>query len=172
VFADQHHVHITGLATLHDQRRGTEHLAAIRAARVIAQDRQRCTGQQPAQRCHVHPVAHQMACWRIVAEDAALVVQQVDLDAGVDRHQLAEQRAHGGITHAAGVHQFAALGNVLGQAQRQPLHHFLLVAGVGAHLQRQQRHAAHQHQRSDHRRQLLPQVRLDHAAAPAGSTSL
>ncbi|KAG1197800.1 hypothetical protein G6F35_012728 [Rhizopus arrhizus] len=172
VLADQHHVHVTRLTALHDQRRGTEYLAAIRAARIVAEDRQRRAGQPPAQRRHVHPVAYQMAAGRIVAEDAALVVQQVDLDAGVDCHQLAEQGAHCGVAHAAGVHQLAALGDVLGQAQRQPLHHFLFVAGVGTHLQRQQRHAAHQHQCGDHRRQLLPQVRPDHAAAPAGSTSL
>lgn len=172
VLAHQHHVHITGLVALNDQRCSTEHLAAIGAARVIAEDRQRCSRQQAAQRRDVHPGAHQVPTGRIVAKDAALVVQQVDLDAGVDRHQLAEQRAHRGIAHAAGIHQLAALGDMFGQAQRQPLHDFLLVAGVGPHLQRQQRHAARQHQRSGHHRQLLPQVRLDHAAAPAGSTSL
>ncbi|KAG0766330.1 hypothetical protein G6F22_017857 [Rhizopus arrhizus] len=36
VLADQHHVHVTRLTALHDQRRGTEYLAAIRAARIAA----------------------------------------------------------------------------------------------------------------------------------------
>ncbi|MNT14579.1 hypothetical protein D3C72_1495920 [compost metagenome] len=46
VFAHQHHVHVAGLPPLHHQRRDTEHLAAIRAARIVTEDRQRRAGQQ------------------------------------------------------------------------------------------------------------------------------
>ncbi|MCY1444760.1 hypothetical protein D9M71_612460 [compost metagenome] len=173
VFAHQHHVHVAGLPPLHHQRRDTEHLAAIRAARIVTEDRQRRAGQQAPQRRHVHLAAHQVAAGRIVAEDAALVVQQVHLHAGVDSHQLAEQRAHLAGAHAAAVHQLAAARDVLGQPARQPLHRLLLVQGGAAHLDRHQRAAAHQQQREERHRQPLRQRQPDHAAAPSlPSTSL
>ena len=55
-----------------------------------------------------------------------------------------------------------------GQPSRQALHHFLLVAGVGRHLQPGRCAAASQQQQREHGGQALGQAQaLDHAASPA-----
>lgn len=173
LFTDQHHVDVAGLMPLHPQRRRVEHLAASGAARVIAEDRQRLVAQQRLYRCQIDPAALEMTVRSIVAEDAALVVEQVDLHARVDRHQLAEQRAHFAVAHAAAIHQLATARDVFGQPAREALYGFLLMHRGAAHLDPHQRATAQQQQREEHRGQALRQREPDHAPPPSlPSTSL
>ncbi len=170
LLADQDHVDVTHLLPLHAQGRGVEHLAPGTAARVVAEDGQGRAAQQRMDRRQVDPVAPEVAIRRVVAEDSALVIEQVDLDAGVDRHQLAEQGADLAIAHAACVHQFAAARDVFGQPARKALHGFLLVQARAAHLDPRQRAAAHQQQRAEHQRQPLPQREPLHASLPPAAS--
>ncbi|MNV52576.1 hypothetical protein D3C71_1446760 [compost metagenome] len=115
LFTDQHHVDVARLMPLHPQRRRVEDLAAGRTAWVIAEDRQRLVAQQRLHRRQIDTAAFKVTVRRVMAKDAALVVEQIHLHARVDRHQLAEQGAHFTIAHAAAIHQLAAARDVLGQ---------------------------------------------------------
>ncbi|MNM92140.1 hypothetical protein D3C81_1044620 [compost metagenome] len=172
MFAQQNHVDVTALTTLHPEWCGVEYFACGCAARIIAENRQRLPAQQGLHRCQVNAVALEVAIRRVMAKDAALVVEQIHLDAGIDRHQLAEQCAHFAVTHAARVHQFTAACDVIGQALRQTLHGFQFMHAGAAHLYPCERTTAHQQQAEEHRRQALRQRQADHAPPSPASTSL
>src|SRR3546814_12264801 len=63
------------------------------AARVVAHNRQAAPGQQALYGRQADPFAFQAVRRRVIAGDASGGVQQVDLHAWVDYHQLAEQIA-------------------------------------------------------------------------------
>ena len=101
-------------------------------------------------------------------DDAAVGIKQVNLHARVYRHQFVEQLMHRTRVQALRLHQCRVAGDVRGQATRQALHHLLLVALVGAHLQCHGHTAASQQQRSEDQRQALRQRHArDHGAASA-----
>jgi hypothetical protein len=68
------------IAAVDPQRRGAEHLAAARAARVVAQHRQGGPGQQRADRRQVDPVQPEVARRRRLGLDPAVGRQQIELD--------------------------------------------------------------------------------------------
>ncbi|MCY1363838.1 hypothetical protein D9M69_506170 [compost metagenome] len=157
VFTEQHHVEITGRLAVDLKRCGAEHLARIGAARVVAENRQGIAPQQALDRRQVDPFTTDPAFGRGAADNLALGVQQVHLDARVDLHQLAEQVTHGIGHQALCVHQHRVTGDVLRQVPGQALHHFLLMHLVGAHLHPRRRAAAHQQQHGEHQGQALRQ---------------
>ncbi|MNP22520.1 hypothetical protein D3C76_1151950 [compost metagenome] len=166
--AEQHHVDVAHVLPADPQRRGAEHLAPVRAARVVAEDRQHVAGEEAPQRRQVHPLAAQAAGWRGVAEDAAVGAEQVQLDAGVDHHQLAEQRARRVRAHAGGIAEVAVAGDGGGQVAGQSLHHFQLAHLAGAQLQPHGSAAGDQQQHSEHQRQALAQAQ-PHASLPGAA---
>jgi len=165
-FAEQHHVQITGGLAVDLQWRGTEYLAPVGTARVIAEDRQRLVIEQTADRRQIDSLPAQMAFWRRVADNPPLAVEQVHLDTRVDQHQLAEQFAHGTGHQAIAVHQHRVMGDVLRQVPRQALHHFQFMHLAGAHLQPCRGAAAHQQQNGEHQRQALRQVQSHGCSVP------
>ena len=134
LFALQHHVDIAGVVAHHAQGRGAEYFFGAEAAWVITADRQRRTCQQLLNRFERHTLAFQVSVRSSLGDDASVQRQQIELDAGVHVHQLAEQLLHGLLIQAAGLHQLGILGNVGGEALGQALHHLLLVHAARSHL--------------------------------------
>ncbi|MNS80179.1 hypothetical protein D3C72_1138470 [compost metagenome] len=163
----QHNVHIARVRRPHAHGRGAEHLLAILAARVVAHNGQHAARQQALDRGQVHLAPLDLAGRRGITHDAAIVVQQIDLYGGVDRHQHVEQRTHRVGLPAVGVHQLGAAGNMLRQPAGQALHHFLLVTGIGGDLQPGRRAAAGQQQQRKDGGQALGQGESFHVEPPA-----
>jgi len=108
--------------------------------------------------------------WRRgVADNSAVIVQQIDLDRGIDRHQLVEQAAHRVGPPAVGVHQLGGAGDMGGQPGRQLLGHGLFVAGAGLELQPYGDAAAGQQQHGEDQGQPLGQHEALHALSPAAN---
>ncbi|MNT03806.1 hypothetical protein D3C72_1383570 [compost metagenome] len=96
-----------------------------------------------------------MAGRRGVANDIALFVEQVDLNAGVYRHQLIEQAVNRGGVQPVLPQQRVTVGNVLRQITGQPLDHRLAVLGTAAHLHPAGYGAADHHQQCEDQGQTL-----------------
>ena len=94
------------------QWRGAEHLPPIEAAGVVTEDRQRVAGNEATDWREVDLLAFDASSGRIIALDMPLVVEQIHLDARIDRHQLTEQLPHGVGSQAVCIHQRRAAGNV------------------------------------------------------------
>ena len=96
------------------QWRGAEHLAPVETARVVTEDRQRIAGNEASDRREVDLLALDASGGGIIALDAPLVVKQIDLDARIDCHQLAEQLPLGEISAVVlGTHHEMAKGVLL-----------------------------------------------------------
>lgn len=168
----QHHVDEAHFLAVDAQRRRAEDLAAFGAARVVTQDGQRAAFQQPVHGGQVHALAAHAAVGGGMAGNAAVGVQQVDLHAGVDQHELVEEAAHGAGHEAVGVGQLGVARNAFGHVARQALHHFQLVHAAGAQLHPGRGAAAHQQQHGKDQGKALGQCQAQfhgHAPSPASA---
>ncbi|MOA26065.1 hypothetical protein D3C78_1468340 [compost metagenome] len=97
----------------------------------------------------------QVTCRCGIADNLALLIEQVHLNAGIHRHQLTEQVLHRLRVQPVLPQQRVAVGNVLRQITGQPLDHRLAVLGAAAHLHPAGDGAADYHQQGEDQGQTL-----------------
>jgi hypothetical protein len=120
--APQHRVDVAlEPAPAHD-RRGAEDLAPALVPGIVAQDRQgRPAVQERGDRRQGDPLALDLAGRRRIGHQAALRVDQIDLDPRVDHHQHVEHFLQGRLVHLAVLDQRLGLDDVVGQGPVEAL---------------------------------------------------
>jgi hypothetical protein len=127
-------VALQNVAMHHRVRR--EDLLAVQVTRIGAAQRHRAVaGHQLAHRLQRNPLdLHRIGRQR-VGQDAALGIQQVDLDGGVDDHCPLRQQGQGVFLDLAILDQLHLTGYVHGDRGIQPLRDFLVIQPRGELLQ-------------------------------------
>ena len=153
--AAEHHVEVAGQPVTLAQLRRREHLAPLRVAWIVAADREffGAVDEGPDRR-QGDPAAPYPPGRRVVGQDRALGVDQVELDARVDHHQRMEQPLEGGLVDRPALQQWGLGDDAGGERLVELLVDLLQVEPGGGHGEGDVDQADRRDQREQRRHQL------------------